>query len=285
MQSSFLWRNPIIVASVAAFILALVGIYVVLPRLVFVTACLANVSGVGVAIGLLLGLGVGEHAAHGEHSGVFDDLLGVFGFSLVITCLTAAGFAWWRESKRISGESLLGVAYLLSSALLVLLSSQLNHATHDIDDIVFGSAVVVEPSQLVIVPFIAALLLILHLLLRKDFLFVSFDPVMARAIRYPVRALDILLFISVGLAIAIATRALGALPVFAFIVLPPLAALQLTERISLVFVLAPIFGVLSAAGGYFAAFMLAWPVGPTMTVLGVCILALSALRPLLSRRA
>ena len=91
------------------------------------------------------------------------------------------------------------------------------------------------------------------------------------------------LLITIGLAIAIATRAIGALPVFSLIVLPPLTALLLTDRIGLVFLLAPILGALAAAGGYFTAFMLAWPVGPTMTMCCAGLLVLAGVRGLLRR--
>ena len=276
LNSSFLWRDPIIVACIAAIVLGVMGVYVVLKRMVFVTATLANVSGVGVALGLLLGLG----AAHGHEGAAiawYSDLLGLFGFSLLITAITAGSFAWWRASKFISNESILGVAYLASSAALVLFASQLNQATHDIDNIVFGTAVVVEKSQLVIVPLFSIIILIINFIFNKDFIFSSFDPTTAQAVRYPVRLLNVSLLVLIGIAIAITTRAIGALPVFSFVVLPPLAALQLSERLRHVFILAPIFGLIAAAGGYVAAFMLAWPVGPTMTTACAALLLLSAL--------
>ena len=60
----------------------------------------------------------------------------------------------------------------------------------------------------------------------------------ARVQGMPVRALNAFLFVSIGLAVALCTRALGALPVFAFSVLPAMTALVLTSRIGLVFGLA-----------------------------------------------
>jgi zinc transport system permease protein len=280
VRSYRFWRNPILVACVAALVLGAIGVYVILRRVVFATACLANVSGVGVALGALIGLDPHalEHSAETHHW--YEDIVGLFGFSLLFTAVLAAAFAWWRESKRMSRESLLGFVYVVSGALLVLLASQLNQSTHAIDDIVFGSAVVVERSQVIIVPLFAALLLIVHIVFNKDFLFASFDPVAARAAHYPVRLLDTLLFVTIGLAIATGTRAIGAMPVFSFVVLPPLTALMLTDRIRLVFFLAPIFGVLGAATGYMTAFMLKLPVGPSMTLCCALLLGLASLRRL-----
>ena len=281
LRSHEFWRRPVFVACIAAVVLGIVGIYVVLRRVVFATACLANVSGVGVALGALLGLDAhpGEHTL--EPHAWYADIFGLFGFSLLVTVGAAATFAWWRESKRLSRESVLGVAYVGTAALLIVLASQVHRATHEIDHIVFGSAVVVEHSQLIIVPLFSAMIVVVHIIFRKDFLFTSFDSVTAQAVQYPVRRLDMLLFITIGLAIAISTRAIGALPVFSFVVLPPLTALLWTDRIGMAFLLAPILGAITAAIGYGVAFMLLLPVGPSMTLCCVLLFCVAGLRSLL----
>ena len=89
----------------------------------------------------------------------------------------------------------------------------------------------------------------------------------------PVGALNAFLFVSVGLAVALCTRALGALPVFAFSVLPAMAALALTARIGLVFGLATALGTLSGVAGYAISFRAELPVGATQTATGAGFLA------------
>ena len=77
---------------------------------------------------------------------------------------------------------------------------------------------------------------------------------------------------SVGLAVALCTRALGALPVFAFSVLPAMAALALTSRIGLVFLLATALGATSGAAGYAISFRAELPVGATQTATAAAML-------------
>ena len=89
----------------------------------------------------------------------------------------------------------------------------------------------------------------------------------------PVRALNGFLFVSVGLAVALCTRALGALPVFAFSVLPAMTALALTSRIGLCFVLATVFGAFSGVAGYAVSFRAELPVGATETAMAAALLA------------
>jgi zinc transport system permease protein len=76
--------------------------------------------------------------------------------------------------------------------------------------------------------------------------------------------------------------------VFAFSVLPAMAALALTNNLALVFALATVIGAFSGAAGYAASFRGELPVGATQTAMAVALLALAlgrrAVGGLLSRR-
>ena len=93
-----------------------------------------------------------------------------------------------------------------------------------------------------------------HVALWRALLFVGYDPMGARVQGMPVRALNAFLFLSVGLAVALCTRALGALPVFAFSVLPAMAALALTARIGAGVRAGAVLGAFSGVGGYAVSF-------------------------------
>ena len=148
----------------------------------------------------------------------------------------------------------------------MIIGDRITKGAHDIADILFGSAVVVDPKDVVIIPIVALIAIIIHWIFFKDFLFVSFDPDSARLFRYPVRLLNTTLLLTVAIVVAVSTRALGALPVFGLLALPPLASLFLTEKLNRVFIFSVIIGILSAVLGYFFSFILSIPTGASMTV-------------------
>jgi zinc transport system permease protein len=106
-----------------------------------------------------------------------------------------------------------------------------------------------------------------HALFTKELVFVSFDPETAAALGYDTRRWDGLLFGTLGLAIPVAARALGALPVFAFLTIPAAAALLVVRRLRTAFLLAAAIGLAAAAGGYLVSWFLQIPTGATMVVL------------------
>lgn len=257
MGSYFLWRDPMIVGAVSGAICGFLGVYVVLRRIVFVGAMLSQVSSFGVALAFYI-------------QGLFamslvKSLVDPFALSLVMTGAAALFFALNRGLVRISQEGIIGFGYLLASGIVVIIGDRITHEAHDIADILFGSAVVVDHKEVYIIPAVACLSIIIHWVFFKDFVFVSFDPETARLFKYPVRVLNTILLLTIGIVIAVTTRALGALPVFALVVLPPLTALFLTERLSRVFALSVLIGILSAVLGYYFSFILSLPTGASIS--------------------
>jgi len=267
INSYFLWRDPMIVGAFTGAICGFLGVYVVLRRIIFVSATLTQISSFGVALSFYLeGIGLA----------IFSSLVGPFAISLILTVIAAAFYALKRDFSHISREGLIAFGFLLASGGVIILGDRITKGAHDISTILFGSAVVVDPVDVYLIPGVAILAFVIHLIYYKDFIFVSFDTESAKLFKYPVRGLNILLLITVALVVAVSTRALGALPVFALLALPPLSSLYLTEKFKLLFVFSVVIGILSAVLGYFFSFILSIPTGASITVCASIIFILSA---------
>src|SRR5450432_601049 len=195
-------------------------------------------------------------------AGLAGALLGFIGVHVVLRRMVFA-------SSAIAQAAALGVALSFwVPALIDPIGHAAGPAAHLLPSIVFEPVLwAIAASLLATLVFIANPVR-LHLT-RESLLGLVF---LASVAGLPTRALDTFLFVSVGLAVALCTRALGALPVFAFSVLPAMAALVLTSRIGLVFGLAGLLGALSGVGGYAVSFRAELPVGATQTALAVVFL-------------
>ena len=257
INSYFLWRDPMIVGAVTGAICGFLGVYIVLRRIIFVSATLTQISSFGVALSFYLeGIGLA----------IFSSLIGPFALSLFLTIIAAAFYALKRDFSRISREGVIAFGFLLASGGVIILGDRITKGAHDISTILFGSAVVVDPVDVYLIPGVAILAFVIHLIYYKDFIFVSFDTESAKLFKYPLRRLNTLLLITVALVVAVSTRALGALPVFALLALPALSSLYLTEKLKLLFVFSVVIGILSAVLGYFFSFILSIPTGASITV-------------------
>jgi zinc transport system permease protein len=154
---------------------------------------------------------------------------------------------------------------------------RISQEAHDIQGILFGTAVLVERPQLIAVAVVGALTLLMHLWWFRGLTFASFDRTGAMVQGLPVRSLDAVLMISIGLMVGVSARALGALPVFAFSTLSAIAALVLDLRLPWTFLLATLAGAISGLGGYLFAYFYNFPVGGSQTVLASALVVLALL--------
>lgn len=244
-----LYSDPVICGVVVGLVLGYLGVFVVLKRMVFITAAISQASGLGVALTFFIAIyfGVELHPVVG---------------AVVLALAAAAVFTAPAGRLGLSRESLLGLVYLVTWAGAILVGDRIAQEAHDIAAILFGTAVLVDPADVKLVLGVGGGVMLVHILLHRGFVFAAFDPVGAKVQGLPVASIEIAGWILLALQISIATRVLGVLPVFAFAVLPAMAALMvIRNRIRWVLLLASIIGAISGGAGYLAAFFLEFPVG------------------------
>jgi zinc transport system permease protein len=236
-----IWRDPMVASVLAGALLGFLGVYVVLRRTVFVSASLTQISTLGLIVALLAEERLGVDAEH--HASV--QLAVALAFSVAGAVVLGA----LQSGRRLPVEAWVGVSYVVAGALVILGANQLVHAAHDLGSMVFGNAVAVPFSDLVALASVTAVCAGVHTLFQKELVFVSFDGETAAAVGYRPAVWNGVLFFTLGLAIPAAARAIGALPVFAFLALPATAALLLVDRLRPAFFAATVLGAVAAAGG------------------------------------
>ena len=260
-----LWREPLLAGVLAAALLSYLGVFVVLRRMVFVSAALSEISGVGVAAAFYVGAvaGIDPHT-----HGAIPILLEPVWFSLVFACAAAALFSFRPGHRKLAPETIVGLGYIVASALVlaILNSPRIAQEAHAVGDILFGNAVIVPRAQIYALAGAGAAAILAHALFFKELLFVSYDPETAVVQGVSVVRYELLLNLIIAIVISVATRAVGALPVFAFTVVPAAAALMLTENIRATMPLSIAFGVVAAAVGYYVSWVAQLPTGATMVV-------------------
>lgn len=112
-------------------------------------------------------------------------------------------------------------------------------------------------------------ILLVHLALLKEFLYLSFDPRMAATQGYRSGVWNLLFYASLGLAIAMAIKSVGVLLMFAFLVIPAAVGLVVARRLLGVFVVSMATAAVAVFGGIWLSYAYDYPSGPMIVaVLG-----------------
>lgn len=247
-------KRALLAAVLVCGLCGFLGVYVVLRRIVFVGITLSEFSAAGVAFAFLKGLSVA--------------LCSVTGMLIGVGFLSAR---WAR--KKVTPETFIGVGYVLASTASLLLIDKSPKGLDDLQEIISGNPVTVTSGDIGFVAVAAVLILLFHLLFRKEMLFAAFDPDSAEAAGYQVRFWDAALFVTIGLAIAFSIRAVGSLLTFSSLIVPAVSALLLTKRMGAAFAAAAVIGMLQAPIGLYLSYAYQFSTGPSIAAVGLVFLA------------
>jgi ABC-type Mn2+/Zn2+ transport system permease subunit len=240
-----MFPHAVAAGVVTAAVCAMLGVFVVLRRVVFIGIVLSEAAACGVALALVCGV---------------PPFLGAVGFTMASAALTAC--PW--EARRLSREAVLGVLFVLVSAAGVLLVSQSAFGLEQVKSVLYGDLILSSPSDLtlllVTLPPVAALLLAS----RRPILYAFLDREASRVLGMKVVFWEALFFGSLAIVISAASKITGSLLVFCYLVVAPATALVLARRFHTALILAATAAVSATLLGMLLSFIKDLPTNPTI---------------------
>ncbi len=245
---------PLVACLVIVAIHSYLGLHVIAREVIFVDLSLAQMAALGSTVAILAGSEPGSTAS--------------FAYALGFTTLGAALFALSRTSEhgRVPQEAIIGIVYVVSSALAILVADQAPRGGEAIKDILVGSILWVTWPTIGRLALIYLVIGAFHVILRRRFLTISFAPETALANGWKIRWWDFLFYLSFGVVITFSVPIAGVLLVFSFLVVPAAIAFQFSTNQRTLALLSWLSGLLASAGGLLASFHYDLPTGPLIVV-------------------
>jgi zinc transport system permease protein len=263
LSAIFLFHDALYGALVIALACSVLGVYVVLRRIVFVGAALAEMSSAGIALALFLGGFATTHAL-GDHP---------VAVSLIVT-LGGALFFGLGGRASVAPDATIGTTYAVAAAAGILLIAKATVGeAHDI--FLQGNILGMTRVDTWVLVAVAVPVLLLHTVFYKEFLFVSFDRDTASTLGYNVRRWNLLLYFTLGLVIAFAMQFAGVMLVFSFLVLPAVTGLLLAQTMAGTFATAVGAALLAALVGFSLSVPFDLPTGPAIVAVSGGLVALA----------
>lgn len=255
-------RAALLLSVCMAVLLSYLGTHVVGRGIVFVDLALGQISMMGVAF-----------AAYYE--------LEATTVAIIFTLLGAFLMSFIRVSdKRLKVEAIIGIVYAVSSAVTVLLISKAAHGEADIQEVLFGSFFTVTTTELWWMVAVFAGIGLVQLVFRKQFDHITKKYADRDTADIGVfNVWNFLFYVSIGLAIVLAVRSGGVIPVFTFIVVPPVAAMLITRNQSVTVWIGLVIAVLGSVLGIYFSVQFDFPAGASIVaMLGVLFAVAATIR-------
>jgi manganese/iron transport system permease protein/iron/zinc/copper transport system permease protein len=231
------FRNGFIAAVIVGALCGFIGVYVVLRRMSYIGHGLSHALFGGAVLSYVVNI---------------NFFVGAGLWSLI------AAYLIHRISHRrwVGADAAIGVVTTSSFALGVAIVSTYRTFTRNIEAALFGNILGITVADLWIVTAISLVVFVALLIMRRQLLFLTFDPEVASSYGIAAGPTDLLFMLLLAVTVLASTQILGVTLVAAAMVIPPVIGRYLTNRFHTLLIVSPLIGVLCSAAGMYLSFYL-----------------------------
>jgi len=248
---SFMQRG-LLASLLVGVLCAVVGCYVVLRSMAFLGDAMAHAILPGVAVAYLLKGNL---------------LIGALAAAVIV----ALGIGFFSRQGTVKEDTAIGILFSAALSLGVVLISTVKTYALDLTHILFGNVLGVRTGDLWLTGCVGLAVLITIVLLYKEFLVISFDPILAATLRLPAELLRTLMLVLLALTIVVSLQTVGVGLVTAMLVTPGATASLLCKRLSSMMGTAAAIGALSTVVGLYFSFYANIASGAAIVLVATCI--------------
>lgn len=250
-------KNSLIALSVISFIFPLLGIFVIMRKISFLSEGIAHSSLLALIFAYFFS---------------FNYLLLGIVWAIIFTIL----IFYLEKKTNLPVDALIIILFIISLSLGVILFS-LSSFRSDLISILFGNILTINFSDLIIIIIFSFIIFLFYLKNFKDLLMISLNKELAYAEGIKVDKKLLLFYIFLGITVILGIKILGIIMVNALLILPPSIAMLISKSFKDLIFRGIILAEIISLAGFFLAYFLNFPIGPTIALLGGCIFLLTLL--------
>ncbi|MDY6931177.1 MAG: metal ABC transporter permease [Halobacteriota archaeon] len=247
LQYGFI-QNAIVAGTAASIICGLVGVFIILKRITFISGGIAHTSFGGIGLGYLLNV---------------NPIITAVFFSI----LSALGIGIISKRSHLHEDTIIGVVWAMGMSLGVIFIGMSPGYAPDLMSYLFGNILAVTSWDLQMMIFLASIIFITIIAFYKELVVISFDEEYARAIGIPAEALYLLLLCLVALTIVLLIKVVGIIMVIALLTIPAATGSQFSKDLKKIIALSIAFGIFFVISGLFVSYHLDIASGATIVLI------------------
>ncbi len=189
----------------------------------------------------------------------------LFAGGLAAGIVTALGIGAISK-EGIKEDTATGVIFVSMFALGIALISTVRSYSTDLTHFLFGNVLGVAVTDLWLIAVFSGLVLLTIAGFYKEFMVISFDPILARTLRLPTTFLNYLLLLLIAVTIVLSLQTVGIALMTAMLVTPAATASLLTRRLPVMMAISATVGAASGAVGLYLSFYINVASGPAIVL-------------------
>jgi len=255
LQYQFM-QNALLAGLLAAIACGIVGVYVVVKKVVFISGGIAHASFGGIGLGYLVGI---------------NPVLG----AMVFTVASSLGIGLVTRRTRLPEDTAIGILWAMGMALGIIFIGLAPGYAPDLFSYLFGNILTVPFFDLMLMLVLDVVIIMLVALLYKGFLYLSFDEEFSTVSGVPTERLYFILLCLIALTVVVLIRVVGIILVIALLTIPAALARQFTHSLKNMMLLAILAGVIFTFSGLWISYVLNLASGATIILVSGTVLFIS----------
>lgn len=255
--SIVLVQNMFVATIIASIACGVIGTYVVVKRIVFISGGIAHTT--------FGGVGFAYYMQSIFMVTWFSPMMGAIFFA--VTAAVILGLP--SVNKRLREDSTIGVLWVIGMALGVLFISLTDHSqvtVRSYESILFGNILLVGSGDLWLMAGLTVLILALVSYFYHDLQIVTFDEIHAKITGINVTAMNLMLYVMVALTCVFIMNIVGIVLVIALLTIPAAMASMFTDNLKETMVWATLCSIIFSIFGLLIAIEFNVPPGSTIVL-------------------
>lgn len=246
-----LWGS--LLASIAC---GIIGTYIVIRRLVFISGGITHASFGGLGMGLYFGINPIVSA-------------------LVFSVFTAFGIEWLSSRQGVREDSAIASLWSLGMAVGIIFIFLTPGYTPNLTEYLFGNILTIAQADIIYLAILAAILVLLLVLFHRPILQIAFDAEFARTRGIPVRLFEYIMMLAIAVGIVLSIRLVGIVLLMSLLTVPQMIANLFTSSFKQMITLSIFISFVCCVCGLVLSFYMNVPSGAfiifvMLLLFGVC---------------
>jgi zinc transport system permease protein len=247
LQFEFM-QNAFMAALLGSIACGIIGSYVVVKKIGYISGGIAHASFGGLGLGYLIGV---------------DPLLCLLPFSLISAWIIGI----ISRKANVSEDTAIGILWTGGMALGVIFIGLTPGYVPDLFSYLFGNILTVPRNDIYIMTGLDIFIILAVFFFYREFLAISYDEEYARASGLNTMLFYLLLLTLVALTVVMLIRVVGIIMVIALLTIPPSIAKQHTTNLKPMMLLSVILGIIITTIGLWLSYELDLASGATVIIL------------------
>jgi len=224
------FTNALLGGIFASIACGIIGTYVVIKRLVFISGGITHAS--------LGGLGIGFYAG-----------INPMVSAMVFSVLSAFGIEWLSSRQGVREDSAIAAFWSFGMAVGIICIYLKAGFAPNLSEYLFGNILTITTTDILLFAILSLFLSIVFFFFRREILYVAFDPDFAKTRNLPVTLIEYGMMFFIAVTIVLTIRLVGVVLLMSLLTIPQMTANLYTANFSKMIFLSILFGLIGCLSG------------------------------------